>query len=163
MKRQKVILLFGGNEGNTARIFSEAENKIQSNIGRILNKSLLYQTGAWGPIPQQDYLNCTLVVETIFSPLAVLEKILAIELQMGRQRTVKYGPRTIDIDMLFYEDTVMQHPKLVLPHPHIAERRFVLVPCCDIIPKFIHPVSNQSITTLLMNCKDNLAVKVWKQ
>ncbi|MES2617449.1 MAG: 2-amino-4-hydroxy-6-hydroxymethyldihydropteridine diphosphokinase [Bacteroidota bacterium] len=163
MKRQKVILLFGGNEGNTARIFSEAENKIQCNIGRIINKSRFYQTGAWGPVPQQDYLNCAIVIETIFSPLIVLEKILAIELQMGRKRTVKYGPRIIDIDMLFYGTLEMQHPKLIIPHPHIAERRFVLVPCFDIIPQFIHPVYNQTIANLLMNCKDKLAVNVWKQ
>lgn len=162
MKRQKVILLFGGNEGHTAKIFAEAETKIQSGIGRVIKKSQYYQTGAWGPVPQQDYLNCALVIETIFTPLSVLHKILDIELQMGRQRTVKYGPRTIDIDMLFYGHAVMNHPQLILPHPHIAERRFVLVPCNEIMPGFTHPVYRKTITTLLNNCKDTLAVKLWK-
>ena len=99
-----------------------------------------------------------LLIETLLSPLDLLHQLLQIEQDAGRERTEKYGPRTIDIDILFYGNIVIALPELDIPHPRIAERRFVLVPMVEIATDFMHPVLNQTMSTLLENCTDPLPV-----
>jgi 2-amino-4-hydroxy-6-hydroxymethyldihydropteridine diphosphokinase len=89
----------------------------------------------------------------------VLQEILAIELNMGRERIVKYGPRLIDIDILFYNNEVIETPELIVPHPQIQHRRFVLAPLAELVPEFVHPYLQKTIRELLIECEDPLTVK----
>lgn len=121
----------------------------------------MYKTAAWGPVSQPDYLNMAIIVHSKWPPLCLLHKILSIETRLGRKRTVKYGPRTIDIDLLFYGYKILNHKDLKIPHPQIQNRRFVLLPCSEIIPGFIHPGLHMNIDKLLELCKDNLMAVKW--
>lgn len=163
MKAHKVILLAGGNESNTYELLIKGLQMIDKEVGNIQITSSLYRTAAWGPIPQPDFMNVAIMLHSILPPQILLKKILGIESRLGRKRTVKYGPRTIDIDMLFYGTEVIKSKKLTVPHPEIANRKFVLMPCCEIIPHFIHPILNLSIKQLLVICKDELEVTLWNQ
>lgn len=163
MKSYKVVLLIGGNEPNSLDLLIDALQIIDTEVGKIITTSSLYQTAAWGPIPQSDFLNAAVLLRTTFPPQLLLFKLLNIETRLGRKRTVKYGPRTLDIDVLFYGNEIINSKTLKIPHPEIANRRFVLMPCCEMIPQFKHPVLNQSMLQLLEKCKDQLEVKLWNR
>jgi 2-amino-4-hydroxy-6-hydroxymethyldihydropteridine diphosphokinase len=119
----------------------------------------LYETAAWGLTDQPPFLNQALKVETLLPPEAVLEKITAIEQQMGRVRDQKWGPRLIDIDLLYYGSLIIHEENLVVPHPEIAQRRFVLEPLMDIAPDWLHPELNLSTRQLLEQTPDKLPVR----
>jgi 2-amino-4-hydroxy-6-hydroxymethyldihydropteridine diphosphokinase len=155
----KAYLLTGGNEGDRYLNLQQARTNIEHICGRLIQASSLYETAPWGNSNQADYLNQVLVVETIMNPYELLASILFIEEKGGRIRTVRNAPRTIDIDILFYNQLVLDQPGLHIPHPRIADRRFVLEPLNEISPGFIHPVFGKSIWQLLQECKDELAVK----
>jgi 2-amino-4-hydroxy-6-hydroxymethyldihydropteridine diphosphokinase len=104
---------------------------------------------------QNDYLNQVIEIRTQLPPLELLEKILNIEQRLGRKRLIRWGSRTIDIDLLYYGHLCLDIPKLILPHPHIPERRFVLVPMVEIAPDFVHPVLQKKQSDLLQVCPDN--------
>lgn len=161
MKHQKVILLLGGNDKDSFGFINHALYLIQKETGSISTTSSYYTTAAWGPVKQPDFINIALVLHTILPPVQLLKKLLDIEVRLGRKRTVKYGPRTIDIDILFYGGHVIRHPELQVPHPQIPARRFVLTACDEIIPGFRHPLLGLTIRELLANCKDELEVKKW--
>lgn len=163
MKSYKVVLLIGGNEPNSLDLIFDALQIIDNEVGRIVTTSSLYQTAAWGPIPQPDFLNAAVLLSTTFPPQLLLVKLLNIEARLGRKRIVKYGPRTLDIDVLFYGNEIIRSKTLKIPHPEIANRRFVLMPCCEIIPRFKHPIMKQSMLQLLDKCKDQLEVKIWNR
>src|SRR5450755_1578662 len=124
----KTYLLTGGNEGDRNLNMQLARANIELICGRILLFSSIYETAPWGKTDQPDFLNQVLLLETILEPLALLQAVLDIEEKGGRKRTVKNAPRTIDIDILFYNNLVMDEPGLHIPHPRIAARRFVLEP-----------------------------------
>jgi 2-amino-4-hydroxy-6-hydroxymethyldihydropteridine diphosphokinase len=155
----KTYLLTGGNEGDKILHMQQARANIELICGRLLQISSLYQTAPWGKTDQADFLNQVLVIETAMSPQALLKAILSIEEDLGRKRSVKNAPRTIDIDILFYERLVLDVPGLCIPHPRISERRFVLEPLDEIAPGFQHPVLGKTIHQLLLECTDELAVK----
>jgi 2-amino-4-hydroxy-6-hydroxymethyldihydropteridine diphosphokinase len=155
----KAYLLTGGNEGDRYLNLQQARTNIEHICGRIIQVSSLYETAPWGNSNQADFLNQVLIVETQMNPHELLAAILFIEEKGGRIRTVRNAPRTIDIDILFYNQLVLDQPGLHIPHPRIAERRFVLEPLNEISPDLIHPVSGKSIRQLLQECKDELAVK----
>jgi 2-amino-4-hydroxy-6-hydroxymethyldihydropteridine diphosphokinase len=155
----KAYLLTGGNEGDRYQNMQQARTNIELICGQLLQVSSLYETAAWGKTDQADFLNQVLLVETNLDPRALLEAIFFMEEKGGRKRTVKYAPRTIDIDILFYNRLVRDEPGLTIPHPRIAGRRFVLEPLNEIAPEFIHPVLGKTIQQLLLECKDELAVK----
>ncbi|HCL84191.1 MAG TPA: 2-amino-4-hydroxy-6-hydroxymethyldihydropteridine diphosphokinase [Chitinophagaceae bacterium] len=155
----KTYLLTGGNEGDRYLHMQQARANIEHICGRLLQVSSLYETAPWGKTDQADFLNQVLLVETPMDPKELLKAILAIEEKGGRKRTVKNAPRTIDIDILFYNHLVLDEPGLSIPHPRIADRRFVLEPLHEISPDFVHPVLGKTIHRLLLECKDQLAVK----
>jgi 2-amino-4-hydroxy-6-hydroxymethyldihydropteridine diphosphokinase len=155
----KVYLLLGSNMDNPARQLDKATSLISDLIGFVSRKSSVYRTAAWGNTQQADFLNSVLIVQTSMAPEALLQTILEIEQKMGRKRTVKNAPRKIDIDILFYNKSIIKQLDLIIPHPLIQERRFVLTPLNELSPQFKHPVNGQTIHTLLKKCTDTLDVQ----
>ena len=155
----KAYLLTGGNEGDRFLHMQEARANIELICGQLLQVSSLYETAPWGKTDQPDFLNQIILIDTKLSPDELLHAILSIEEKGGRKRTVKNAPRSIDIDILFYDELILEKPGLSIPHPRIADRRFVLVPLNEISPGFIHPVIGKTIHQLLLECKDELGVK----
>jgi 2-amino-4-hydroxy-6-hydroxymethyldihydropteridine diphosphokinase len=155
----QTYLLIGGNLGNRQENLQKARELIGAEAGPILDFSALYETEAWGMKEQPAFLNQVLRVSTNKSPQQLLSSILAIEHQMGRERIQKFGPRLIDIDILFYNDEIIDEPGLSIPHPQLHLRRFTLEPLNEIASHFIHPILQKSISVLLKECPDPLAVK----
>jgi len=143
-----IFLLLGSNLGNREMFLKQAAAGLEQEVGTIVKTSSVYETQAWGKTDVPDYLNQVLLLNTAFTPQVVLGKILAIEKKLGRERTEKWGSRTIDIDILFYDDQVINEPDLVVPHPQLHLRKFVLEPLAEIAPDFVHPVLNKNILTL---------------
>lgn len=155
----KVYLLTGSNVGDSSALLKEAKLAIQKQVGEIEAASQLYKTAPWGNTNQQDFLNQVLAVNTILSATDVLKIILNIELQMGRTREKKWAPRTIDIDILFFNNEFIQEENLIVPHPLLHQRRFTLVPLAEIAPNYNHPLLHQSIFNLLQHCNDDSVVE----
>ena len=132
---------------------------IGEQIGELKSVSSLYKTAAWGKNDQPSFLNQALEIITTLKPAQLLQQILKIEKQIGRIRKEKYGPRCIDIDILFFNDETYNSPLLTVPHPEIQNRRFVLVPMNEIAPALVHPVLKKTIAKLLAECPDHLPVK----
>lgn len=151
-------LLMGGNVGDTSETFQRASIMIEERCGPISKKSSIYKTAPWGKSDQQDFLNQAIMVHTGLGPVMLMETILLIEQELGRQRLEKYGPRVIDIDILLYDDFVLDNPVLTIPHPALQHRRFALTPLTDIAGDLIHPVLHKSIRQILKECQDDLAV-----
>lgn len=155
----KVYLLLGSNMGDPATLLATARKNISEQVGAIYRSSNIYQTAAWGKTDQPDFLNQVLVLTSALSAESCLETILHIEEKMGRIRTVKNAPRVIDIDILYFNKDLIELPHLVVPHPAIQDRRFVLIPLNEISPSFIHPKLKKNNHQLLLECKDPLNVK----
>ena len=151
-------ILTGGNLGDRHTNLSRAADLLDSRAGRILRRSILYETAAWGIESQPDFLNQVLEIETALDPEALLSLLLEIEREMGRIRGEKFGPRTIDLDILLYGDLVLNTTDLDIPHPRMAERRFVLMPLSELIGDRLHPVTGRSIRDMLLDCTDPLEV-----
>ena len=141
--------------GNRIELLSKAEEKIHNDIGRIIKKSKIYESTPWKVDGQSNYLNQVIKIDTELDPLNLLRKILLIENDLGRKRLEKWGERLIDIDILFYNDSILETPNLCIPHKHLHERNFVLIPFNDIDAEWIHPKINKSISQLLTDCSDN--------
>ncbi|MGQ8338062.1 2-amino-4-hydroxy-6-hydroxymethyldihydropteridine diphosphokinase [Sunxiuqinia sp. A32] len=156
----KLFLLLGGNLGNKEKIFATARQMLETELGKILQISAVYETEPWGFESDDLFWNQVIVIETEFSPTEVLVKTKSIEKELGRQRKAeRYVSRLIDIDLLFYDDMVLHSTDLEIPHPRMIDRRFVLIPLNDIAPTLIHPIFKQNISELLENCTDLLEVK----
>lgn len=151
-------LLIGGNMGNRAAYLQQAMDEIEANCGIITRRSSLYETEAWGLTDQPSFYNQALVLESLLDPEPLMQTLLAIEERMGRLRTVKMGPRVIDIDILLIDDLILNTAALVLPHPALAERRFALLPLSEVAADLVHPVLHKNIGRLLDECKDTLNV-----
>ena len=152
-------LLIGGNVGDRAANLQTALRRIAETCGTITRTSSLYETAAWGNTYQPSFYNQAVVVTTPLSPEGLMNQLLDIELEMGRIRTQKYGPRTIDLDILMIDDLVLNTEKLTIPHPQMHNRRFALLPLIEVAPTLIHPLFDQSIEVLLQNCPDTLDVQ----
>jgi len=154
----KAYLLTGGNMGDRKEALHKALSLIATNCGTFITLSSIYETAAWGKTAQPSFFNQVMEIQTKLQPRQLLRKILKIETRLGRIREEKYGPRIIDIDILFYNDEVHNYPLLKIPHPEIQNRRFVLLPLAEIAPDLIHPVLKKTITQLLAICPDKLEV-----
>jgi 2-amino-4-hydroxy-6-hydroxymethyldihydropteridine diphosphokinase len=154
-----VFLLLGSNLGDRILFLNSAIARIESEIAPVLDKSPVYETQSWGKENLPDFLNQVIMLKTVLTARQVLERILNIEIKMGRKRDEKWGSRTIDIDILFYGDNVIDEPDLVVPHPELHKRRFTLSPLADIAPNLLHPVFNKTVSELKSNLKDALIVK----
>jgi 2-amino-4-hydroxy-6-hydroxymethyldihydropteridine diphosphokinase len=126
----------------------------------ISKQSSLYETTPWGYTDQPDFLNQAIEVETNLRPLRLLNFIKKTELELGRVKNFRYGPRLIDIDILFYDDMVKTTRRLQIPHPRITERAFVLVPLYEIAPEYIHPVLKKTVARLLEELPDQTGVRL---
>lgn len=155
----EVYLLTGGNVGDRLSNLQQASGKIEKEAGTVLKKSAIYETAAWGLTDQNHFLNQVLLISTSSGSEDLLQKLLHIEQELGRKRMIKMGPRNIDIDILFYNNEIISSPNLTVPHPQIANRRFVLTPLNEIARAFVHPVLQKTIAQLLEVCPDHLEVK----
>ena len=156
-----VYLLLGANLGNRSLTLKKASSLISENTGEIILASSLYETEAWGVNNQPDFLNQVLMVKTKLSAIEVLDSTQKIENLLGRKRKEKWHARTIDIDLLFFNNEIIDSDRLKVPHPAMIERRFTLEPFAEISPELIHPLYFKSIQQLLYTCKDPLAVKLY--
>jgi 2-amino-4-hydroxy-6-hydroxymethyldihydropteridine diphosphokinase len=151
----KVYLGIGTNLGDREKNLRDSIVKIEKHIGRVLRSSPVYETAPWGFDAENDFLNMAAEVETSLSPDEIMKQILMIESTLGRDRDQdRYSSRVIDIDILLYDDLVIDQKGLKVPHRLMHERRFVLVPLCEIAPDIIHPVLKKSISSLLTACRD---------
>ncbi|WP_166437220.1 2-amino-4-hydroxy-6-hydroxymethyldihydropteridine diphosphokinase [Niastella caeni] len=155
----KVFLLIGGNIGDRLQNLNQAITLLAATCGPVLQQSAVYETAAWGKTDQAAFLNQALLLTTSLGAQELIATILSVEEQMGRHRMEKFGPRVIDIDILFYNDIVMAEPNLTIPHPQLQNRRFALVPMQEIAPQLVHPVFNKTIEQLLDECPDKLEVR----
>ena len=155
---KSAYLLIGGNLGNRKENLLKAGELIQQHCGIITKSSSLYETAAWGKTDQPSFLNQALEIKTTLNARQLIRRILKVETMMGRIRSEKLGPRTIDIDILFFEDEIHKLRLLKVPHPEIQNRRFALIPMAEINPGLIHPALKKTITTLLDECPDKLEV-----
>ena len=138
----------------------QTQPKIKQTI-KILRVSSIYETTPWGLEDQPVFLNCVLEVETRLTPSAVLELAKRVEDILGRQPGTRYGPRLIDVDILFYGKVVVEQPDLQIPHPRLHLRAFALVPLAELVPEFIHPDLNGSVAQLAREVDDRDGVKIW--
>lgn len=155
-----VFLATGTNLGDRMHYLRQANQQINDKIGEIEACSSIYETAAWGGVTTLDFLNQVIQVKTRLQPLQVLEVCLNIEAQMGRKRATRWGARNIDIDVLFYDQQVINTPQLILPHPRLHQRNFVLLPLSEISPDWMHPILNKNITALIASCSDELPAKI---
>jgi 2-amino-4-hydroxy-6-hydroxymethyldihydropteridine diphosphokinase len=154
----EVYLLTGGNMGDRLKYLQQAAKRIEERCGKIIRRSAIFETAAWGNTGQDAFLNQCLLLHTGLAAEQLLKQILSIENDLGRIRMEKYGPRTIDIDILFYNDEIINIPGLHIPHPQMQYRRFVLECIHDIAPGKKHPVVHKPVYQLLAECADTLAV-----
>jgi 2-amino-4-hydroxy-6-hydroxymethyldihydropteridine diphosphokinase len=161
---KKAYLLLGGNLEDRESLIGRAREAISLRVGKIIHQSSVYETEPWGFSSSDHFLNQVVVVETAEQPSSLLELILEIEMELGRTRDFNgYESRLIDIDILFFEEEVISHNDLTIPHPRIQERMFTLKPLQEVNGSFVHPVLKKSIHQLVDECPDKLKVNRYIQ
>jgi 2-amino-4-hydroxy-6-hydroxymethyldihydropteridine diphosphokinase len=163
-KLQTLFLSLGSNLGNREDNLNQAIQLIKQNISTNLSISNIYETEPWGNLNQAGFLNLILKIEnSSLLPHEVLEKIQKIEIELGRVRVEKWGERCIDIDIIFFNDLILDDTQLVIPHPFVQERKFVLVPLADVAPDWVHPVLQKTTLQMLQDCPDSGWIKVYER
>ena len=159
-----VYLMIGGNIGDRLVNLENARKSIEQRCGGIQKQSSIFETEAWGYKDQPAFYNQALCIETELSPQDLMATLLSIERAMGRERLMPLGPRIIDLDIIYYNQTIIETPTLIVPHPRLSERNFVLAPLMEIAPDFVHPILkktnavlyNESIDDSVVHKKSNL-------
>jgi 2-amino-4-hydroxy-6-hydroxymethyldihydropteridine diphosphokinase len=154
---ETIYLLLGSNLGDSFNCLKLAVEEI-AKFGEIQSTSSIYKTKPWGKKDQPDFLNQAVELKASLSPYELLKKLQEIEVKLGRDRIEKWGPRIIDIDIIFYGSERIETSNLIAPHPKMHERRFALTPMAEIAGEFIHPVFKKSLIELLQQCPDPLQV-----
>ena len=155
----------GSNLGDREAHLRRALQALRSTRGiQRLDVSRIYETDPVGPLPQGPYLNAVAEIETELEPRALLERLLEIEAEEGRVRGGAWGEaRTLDLDLLLFADRCIDEDALVVPHPRMHERGFVLEPLCELAPQWVHPLSGETIAELAARVRDPLAVRLWRE
>ena len=158
----KIFLLLGSNLGDKLSYLTKARIAIEKQIGTIIQSSKIYKTSAWGLESQADFYNLVILIESELLPVPLLQSIHQIEADLDRKRIKKWAERSIDIDILYYENQIIDktRPDLHIPHLLLHERKFTLIPLVEIAPDFIHPRLQKTNLELLQTCKDTLWVSV---
>lgn len=156
-----IFIQVGSNLGDRKANLEKARFLIERQAGNIISSSSIYETEPWGLISQPHFLNQALQITSNQSPINLLHTLLEIEQTIGRKRLVRWGPRLIDIDLLFYGQEILDSEELQLPHPRIPERLFVLAPLQEIAPTFNHPLYKKSINCLLKESVDQTMVRLY--
>lgn len=151
----------GSNLGQREEQLQLARRWIEAEIGSLIRASAIYQTSPWGGIEQPDYLNQVWQIRTGLNPFQLMEALLQLEQRANRERIQRWGARTLDLDLLFYEDYRIRTEFLTLPHPRLQDRNFVLVPLAEIAPDWIHPVFGKSMQYLADHSEDEEVVQVY--
>lgn len=151
-------LLLGGNLGDRLQTLQACVALLSEQVGPIIQASPVYETASWGKEDLPAHLNQAIKIATTLSAPDLLAAVLDIEQQLGRQRQERWGCRTIDIDIIFYNDAIIDSPALTIPHPLMQLRRFVLQPLSDIAAHYKHPILKKTVSALLSECRDSLAV-----
>lgn len=152
----RVALSFGGNIGSVEATFHSAIRRLRNSQIELLQKSALYRTEPWGYESTNKFLNQVILIETNLELNVLLDLCLETEEELGRQRSDEkgYRDRKIDIDILWAEKRVVDHPDLKVPHPELPNRKFVLLPLAELIPEEVHPIYHSTFKQLLDNCED---------
>lgn len=156
---QHAYLLLGSNLGNRLDYLQAARQQISKLCGPVLAASSIYETEAWGLTNQPSFYNQAICITTELAPPILMQTLLQIEADLHRVRTQQYGSRTIDIDILLIDAEISNTPLLQLPHPALPQRRFALIPLAEIAPQLLHPTAKMTVTELLHQCTDTLAVQ----
>lgn len=147
-------ILAGGNLGDREAYLQQALSLLEARVGRCLGQSKVYETTPWGVEGQPNYLNQVWTFESTLDAEALLHELQAVELALGRERSIRWAARTIDLDLLYFGELVCDTPQLTLPHPRLHQRRFTLIPLVELCPDFVHPVFGLSQRSLLQHCED---------
>ena len=160
----KAILLLGSNLGNIELNMSTALLMLHKKAGKVVSASSIYRTAPWGFDHENYFLNQVILIDTVKAPGELLKEIIEIEKELGRTREEPgFKARTIDIDILFYNDLIIEDENLTIPHPHLHKRKFALIPLAELMENFIHPILKKTIKELLFSCQDNLKVTLYKK
>jgi 2-amino-4-hydroxy-6-hydroxymethyldihydropteridine diphosphokinase len=162
MNMRLIYIAMGSNVGDRAAMLARAVEEMNRAGLRVLRQSSLYATQPVGGPPQAWFLNAVVEAETDWMPLRVLHTLQKIERSMGRRRTVLRGPRTLDLDILFYGSSVIRSRELEVPHPRLPQRRFVLAPLAELAPALSHPLLHKTIGELLAESIDSSQVRRWQ-
>lgn len=155
-----VYLLLGANLGNPAMQLQSALSEIKRHVGSVIQVSSLYESAAWGVQDQPPFLNQVLLVHTRLTAMELLQVCQQIENKLGRIREIKWGARVIDIDILYFNNDIIQEMRLNIPHPYISERNFTLVPLVEIAPHYTNPLLKQTNSELLRQSNDPSSVQL---
>jgi len=159
MKAKQAFISLGSNLGDRLQFLKSAVEQIGLRLGKVIKESKIYEAAAWGHTKQPDFYNQVIEIETELSPAQLLQGCLEIEKSLGRERSILWGERTIDLDILLYDGRSVKLENLNIPHPYLHLRNFVLVPLCEIAPDLIHPTLELTMKQLLERCADKLDIK----